>query len=95
MKRFSKIFSSSTETPSAVQSSAIICACRSVGKPGKGSVVTSTAFTRPFLRATFSPRLVWVTLTPAASSFSAKLSTRSSVPPMHSTSPPQIAGTSM
>ena len=38
MKRFSKIVSVMTEVPFACASSAIICACKSVGNPGYGSV---------------------------------------------------------
>ena len=42
MKRFSKMVSVMRETPLARVISAISCACRSVGKPGNGAVVTST-----------------------------------------------------
>ena len=42
MKRFSKIVSVIMPAPSAVVISAIIWACMSVGKPGKGSVMMST-----------------------------------------------------
>ena len=42
MKRFSKIVSVMTEVPSACVSIAIICACKSVGNPGYGSVRSST-----------------------------------------------------
>ena len=42
MKRFSKIVSVMRDVPLARVISAINCACRSVGKPGNGSVVTST-----------------------------------------------------
>ena len=47
--------------PSASVRSAIICACRSVGKPGKGAVATSTARTWPFWRLTLRPLLVAAT----------------------------------
>mmetsp|Transcript_27491 Transcript_27491/g.50825 ORF Transcript_27491/g.50825 Transcript_27491/m.50825 type:complete len:305 (+) Transcript_27491:1833-2747(+) len=92
IKRFSKIFSSRTDVPSAVHIIAMNCACRSVGKPGNGSVVTSTAFTRPFLRATLRPFSVSSTSIPASCSLVTKLSTRSRRPPRSSTSPPQKAG---
>ena len=95
MKRFSKMCSSSRLTPSARVRSAIICACRSVGKPGNGSVATSTALTWPFIRRTLRPALVAVTSMPASSSLSAKAPTRSRRPPISSTSPPVIAGASM
>ena len=42
MKRFSKMVSVIIEAPSATVISAMNCACRSVAKPGKGSVITST-----------------------------------------------------
>ena len=42
MKRFSKIVSRTVEVPCAMHMSAMSCACRSVGKPGKGSVSTAT-----------------------------------------------------
>ncbi len=38
MKRFSKMFSVIVAVPSAIVSSAISCACMSVGKPGCGAV---------------------------------------------------------
>src|SRR5665213_3550180 len=47
MKRFSKLFSVMTESPSAVLITAIICAWRSVGKPGNGAVATSMPLSRP------------------------------------------------
>ena len=52
MKRFSKIVSVIIEAPSAIAISAMTCACRSVGKPGKGSVITSTPASRPLRRRT-------------------------------------------
>ena len=55
MKRFSKMCSSRWLTPSARVSSAIICACRSVGKPGKGAVATSTAPDVAVLAADLQP----------------------------------------
>ncbi len=42
MKRFSKIVSGMCEVPRARVISAMNWACRSVGKAGNGSVVTST-----------------------------------------------------
>ena len=49
MKRFSKIVSVIIEAPSATHISAMNCACMSVAKPGKGSVITSTPCS-PFIR---------------------------------------------
>ena len=80
MKRFSKIRSSSRLTPVAVRSSAIICACRSVGKPGKGCVSISTA--RRAGPAHFSAaRHVLATATPASSSLSARPRPGRAAPP--------------
>ena len=64
MKRFSKIVSSSTLSPSARHISAIICACRSVAKPGKGAVVTSTARIGPPFRDARRPAPVSSIATP-------------------------------
>ena len=44
MKRFSKMVSEIRDAPSARHIIAINCACKSVGKPGKGSVLMSDAF---------------------------------------------------
>ena len=60
MKRFSKMVSVMCEVPSARVISAINCACRSVGKPGNGAVVTSTGASPAPLRATRMPSLVGV-----------------------------------
>ena len=97
MKRFSKIVSSSTLVPSAVHSSAIICACRSVGKPGKGSVATSTARDRGRCGARRSARArSRCTAMPAASQLVAEgLAAGRSGRRGRSTSPPEIAGASM
>ena len=46
MKRFSKMVSRTSEVPLAVHISAMNCACKSVGKPGKGWVSTDTALSR-------------------------------------------------
>ena len=43
MKRFSKMVSRTCEVPFAMHISAMNCAWRSVGKPGKGCVSTETA----------------------------------------------------
>src|SRR5258708_227292 len=51
-KRFAKTVSVIIAAPSAIVIAAIICACRSVGKPGKGSVMTSTPASRPSRRRT-------------------------------------------
>ena len=58
MKRFSKIVSVMRDVPLARVISAISCACRSVGKPGNGAVVTSTGAMPAPLRATRMPALV-------------------------------------
>src|ERR1700722_2978985 len=55
MKRFSKMVSVIIAAPSAVLISAMSCACRSVGNPGKGSVVTSTPLRRLARRETLMP----------------------------------------
>src|ERR1043166_4033246 len=44
MKRFSKIFSVITLTPSATDIKTIICACKSVGNPGIGQRRDAAAF---------------------------------------------------
>src|SRR5258708_209587 len=67
MNRFSKIVSVIIAAPSAVVIRAIICACRSVGKPGNGSVITSTPPIRPVRRWTNTPPGVGSTGTPAPS----------------------------
>ena len=48
IKRFSKIVSEICDEPSAIHIIAMNCACKSVGKPGNGSVVISAACGRPF-----------------------------------------------
>ena len=48
MNRFSKIVSEMRDEPSAIHIIAMNCACKSVGKPGNGSVVISAATGRPF-----------------------------------------------
>ena len=47
-----------TETPSALVIKAMNCAWMSVGKPGNGRVVTSTARTRPVAVGTLEMRSV-------------------------------------
>ena len=46
-KRFSKTFSVMIEVPSASDSRTMVCACRSVAKPGCGSVEMSTGASGP------------------------------------------------
>ena len=70
MKRFSKIVSRMREVPLASVISAMNWACRSVGKPGNGSVVTSTAAMPAPLRRMRMPSLVGITSAPAAASTS-------------------------
>ena len=65
MKRFSKIVSVMCEAPLAQVISAISCACRSVGKPGNGAVVTVTGLIPAPLRATRMPSLLTVMVAPA------------------------------
>ena len=69
MKRFSKIVSTTRLLPSATAFIAINCACISVGKPGCGTVRTSTAFGRCaiLISIQFSP--VWISA-PASTSLS-------------------------
>ena len=55
MKRFSKMVSVMTEVPAACVSNAIICACRSVGKPGYGQ---RAQLDRPERRAARNPQSV-------------------------------------
>ena len=57
MNRLSKTVSRMTDAPDAIVMSAMNCACMSVGKPGYGSVVRSTAFNGPE-RAIIRPRSV-------------------------------------
>ena len=65
MKRFSKIVSVMWEMPLERVISAMNCAWRSVGKPGKGSVTTSTGLMRPPWRTTRMPLSTAVTSAPA------------------------------
>ena len=60
MKRFSKIVSVIRDLPLAIVISPMNCACRSVGKPGNGSVVTSTGAMPAPLRLTRMPELIGV-----------------------------------
>ena len=92
MKRFSKIVSRMCEVPSARQTSAISCAWRSVGKPGNGSVVTSTG-ARPLpFRRTRMPWLVGGDLGADLRSAPRAASRRiAGVAPSSSTSPPVMA----
>ena len=64
MKRFSKIVSVMRDLPLAMVISPMNCACRSVGKPGKGAVVTSTGAMPAPLRLTRMPELVGVISAP-------------------------------
>ena len=50
MKRFSNTRSVTTEAPCATHSTAISCACMSVGKPGNGAVVTWSGWGGPVMR---------------------------------------------
>jgi hypothetical protein len=52
MNRFSKIVSVSTLVPCAMERSAMSWACMSVGKPGWGAVVTSSARSGPVRETT-------------------------------------------
>src|SRR5664280_859256 len=91
MKRFSKMVSVMREVPPARVINAISCACKSVGKPGNGAVVTSTGARSAPLRATRMPSLVGVTVTPACASTSSALCNNSGRAFCNSTSPPVIA----
>ena len=91
MKRFSKMVSVMCEVPLARVISAINCACRSVGKPGNGAVVTSTGARSAPLRATRMPSLVGVTVAPACASTSSAACSNSGRAFCSSTSPPVIA----
>ena len=55
MKRFSNTFSVMMLLPSAMAMSAMNCACMSVGKPGYGSVWTSTGREPAAVRSTVTP----------------------------------------
>ena len=70
MKRFSKIVSVIIAAPSATHISAMNCACRSVGKPGKGSVITSTPCSSPFAHPAMKPSALSASSTPASRSLS-------------------------
>ena len=69
MKRFSNTVSEIRDDPSARHISAMNWACRSVGKPGKGSVVISVEVTVP-VPATWMESQSSVTDTPASFSTS-------------------------
>ena len=64
MKRSGKIFSVMTLLPSARHSRAMSCACRSVGKPGYGWVVTSAGSSRRPEETTHAAVVACSTLTP-------------------------------
>ncbi len=79
------------ELPLASVISAMNCACRSVGKPGKGSVVTSTAAMPAPLRRTRIPSGTCVTSAPVVASTSRAACSRSERVFSSTTSPPVIA----
>ena len=91
MKRFSKMVSRITLVPSALVISAISCACRSVGKPGKGWVSMVIGSSAPPLRETRTPVAVSVTPTPVFSRAANAVSSRLLRAPLSSTSPPAAA----
>ena len=91
MNRFSKIVSVMTEVPSACVSIAIICACKSVGNPGYGSVRSSTEWSRPLPRATRRPLPIDSTTMPASRNFVATASRCAIGALVIVTSPPVIA----
>jgi UDP-N-acetylglucosamine 1-carboxyvinyltransferase len=79
------------DVPFALVISAISCACRSVGKPGNGSVVTSTGPRPAPLRTTRTPLLVTVTSAPTWPRTSSAVCSNSGRAPSRVTSPPVIA----
>ena len=95
MKRFSKIVSVIIAAPVEVHIRAMNWACRSVGKPGNGSVITSVPATSPLARSTDSPRAVSAIATPAWPSTSATAPTSARRAPTSSTRPPVIAAAIM
>ena len=91
MKRFSKIVSLITPAPSAMQLSAMNCACMSVGNAGYGAVTRSTARARrpPMSRVMRSPSTSIEA--PASRSLSSTESSVSARLPVVVTRPPVIA----
>jgi hypothetical protein len=91
MKRFSKMVSVIWETPLDLVIRPMNCACRSVGKPGKGSVTTSTGRMPPPLRTTRRPVSVSVISAPARRIASSAVSSSVAFVPSSTTSPPVMA----
>ena len=91
MKRFSKIVSVMRDVPVARVISAISCACKSVGKPGNGCVVTSIGLIPDPFRATRMPALVVEIWAPACAKVSSADCSSSGRAPSSNTSPPVIA----
>ena len=67
------------------------CACRSVGKPGNGSVVMSTGSMPLPLRLTRMPELTFWISAPVRPITSSAVSSSSGRPPSSMTSPPAMA----
>ena len=91
MKRFSKIVSRMRDVPLARVMRAMNCAWRSVGKPGNGSVVTSTGSIPAPFRRTRMPSLVAETSAPERSRIDSANWRRSGRVFCRTTSPPVIA----
>ncbi len=90
MKRASKTFSVIIAVPSETAARAIANGCRSVGKPGKGSVETSKARSLRWVR-TVKPSSSGSTSAPAETSLSRTRSRWPVTPPLMCRSPPAIA----
>ena len=90
MKRFSKMVSLTTPVPLARHISAMIWACMSVGKPGKGSVVTLTP-TSSVPRRQSTPPATSPIHTPISRSLEATASSSDSGQSSSSSSPSVIA----
>ena len=92
MKRFSKIVSVICDLPLAMVIRAMNCACRSVGKPGNGSVVMSTGAMPVPLRLTRMPELVGVISAPVCGDHvERRLAAGRARAPSSITSPPVMA----
>ena len=93
MKRFSKMVSATVAVPCAMQSSAMNCACMSVGKPGYSVV-------RKLCALSCAPPALWIRMPSAAASTQAPASrslsitaSRWSARPWRSSASPPVAAT--
>ncbi len=88
---FSKMVSVMCDVPLARVIRAINCACKSVGNPGNGAVITSTGSSAPPLRVMRMPSLVGVTLVPVCARTSSADCSSSGRAFWSRTSPPVMA----